>query len=383
MLKLFLRCILSLAVALACMSPAAAQRAPDPLTRFLDSIFKPNAVPPASGGGEATQSPQTAPAPQAKPAPARPRPQAPPQARAKKDTSKKAVVPDPEPQRQTTQPQTPAPQPTPQTASKPEPQAQPQPRSDEREKTEARPAAPEQPKPVSEPEPPAQAVPEQAAEEPQPVVAAPKQVAEPPKPARSTPAQTAPAPTSVAAPASPSTPTSPPVPSSPAAALNQVNAYFNSIDQLSAYFVQKNPNGQQAEGTLSVRRPGQLHFAYTPPSTLEIVSDGRNVAIRDKKLGTNDVYPVGQTPLKFLLQENVDLARDTKVRDVQVGRDGMVTVRFDDSATLGGTSKITLRFDSRANALKQWTIVDAQGYETSVTLSGLNVVHRRDARAAN
>jgi outer membrane lipoprotein-sorting protein len=131
-----------------------------------------------------------------------------------------------------------------------------------------------------------------------------------------------------------------------------------------------------------MRRPGQFHFAYAPPSTLEVVSDGRNVAIRDKKLGTNDVYPVGQTPLKFLVQDNIDLSRDTKVRDVQVGRDGVVTVRFDDSATLGGTSKITLRFDTRANALKQWTIIDAQGYETTVTLSGLNATYRRDARAA-
>jgi outer membrane lipoprotein-sorting protein len=155
------------------------------------------------------------------------------------------------------------------------------------------------------------------------------------------------------------------------------------MDQLTARFVQKNPNGQQVEGTLAVKRPGILQFAYAPPSTLEIVSDGRNVAIRDKKLGTNDVYPVGQTPLKFLLQENVDLGRDTRVRDVQVGRDGVVTVRFDDSATLGGTSRITLRFDSRANALRQWTIVDAQGYETSVTLSGLNVTYREGARAAN
>ncbi|MET0527737.1 MAG: outer-membrane lipoprotein carrier protein LolA, partial [Microvirga sp.] len=92
---------------------------------------------------------------------------------------------------------------------------------------------------------------------------------------------------------------------------------------------------------------------------------------------------VGQTPLKFLLQDNVDLARDTKVQDVQIGRDGMIIVRFDDSATLGGTSKITLRFDSRANALRQWTIIDGQGYETSVTLSGLNVVQKRNANAAS
>ena len=109
--------------------------------------------------------------------------------------------------------------------------------------------------------------------------------------------------------------------------------------------------------------------------------DGRSVAVRDKKLGTNDVYSIRQTPLKFLVQDRVDLAKDTKVQDVQVSSDGVVTVRFEDSTTLGGTSKITLRFDARANALRQWTVIDAQGYETTVALSGLNVVRRTSAEA--
>jgi outer membrane lipoprotein-sorting protein len=357
MLNSSVRCILGLAVALACASPAVAQQPSDPLTRFLDGVFKKPSAPAASASQQT--APQAAPQP-----PAAPRPQAQPQQAPKP----KATVQKPKtPPQRTAQPQ---PRPAPQTAAKPEPQ----PQASAPEKVEAKTAAPEPQKPATE-------APVQAAEQAKPATPPPVKVAEPPKPARSTPAPSAPPPTSVAAPSSAPTPTSPPGPRTPEEALDRVNAYFNSLDVMSAYFVQKNPNGQQAEGTLSMRRPGQFHFAYAPPSTLEVVSDGRNVAIRDKKLGTNDVYPVGQTPLKFLVQDNIDLSRDTKVRDVQVGRDGMVTVRFDDSATLGGTSKITLRFDSRANALKQWTIIDAQGYETSVTLSGLNATYRRDARA--
>ncbi|NBJ22831.1 LolA family protein [Microvirga arsenatis] len=361
MLHSSLRCILGLAVALACAAPAAAQQPSDPLTRFLDGIFKkpsppasaPQAPPQAEPAPPAAARPQAQPRPQ--PRAAAPKPQAP--------AAQRTAKPQPKPQAE--------PGPEPRTAAKPQPAAAPS--------ADVKPAAPEPPKPA--PAPPAQTV-----EEPRPAAPAPApaKVAEPPKPARSTPAQAAPAATAataVAAPPTAPTPTSPPGPKSPEEALDRVNAYFNSIDQLSATFVQKNPNGQQAEGTLSLRRPGQFHFAYAPPSTLEVVSDGRNVAIRDKKLGTNDVYPVGQTPLKFLVQDNIDLSRDTKVRDVQVGRDGVVTVRFDDSATLGGTSKITLRFDTRANALKQWTIIDAQGYETTVTLSGLNATYRRDVRA--
>ncbi|MBF9196854.1 LolA family protein [Microvirga terrestris] len=349
------RYILGLALALACVSPAAAQQPSDPLTRFLDGVFK-KPAPPAS----APQVESAAPAP-AKPSPqaqSRPQPSA---------AAPKPLAPAPQKAAQ------PKPQPAPQTASKPQPK--PQAPAAVSEKPVSQPPAPAPQKPA----PPA---PAQTAEPPKPVEASPPvKVTEPPKPARSTPVQAAPAVTAVAAPASAPTPTSPPGPKSPEEALDRVNAYFNSIDQLSAYFVQKNPNGQQAEGNLSMRRPGQFHFAYAPPSTLEVISDGRNVAIRDKKLGTNDVYPVAQTPLKFLVQDNIDLSRDTKVRDVQVGRDGVVTVRFDDSATLGGTSKITLRFDTRANALKAWTIVDAQGYETTVTLSGVNATYRRDARA--
>lgn len=356
MLKSFLRCTFGFALALASVVPAAAQqRTSDPLTRFLDSVFKPQQA------QQAPAAPEQVPAaePEAAPAPA-PAPAA-PQSQVATESKPKTVAPKPKPQTAQPRPQA---KPAPQTASKPEPKpAEPKPTPAATEVKQAAPAVVEEPKAA--------------------VTPAPAKVAAPPKPARSTPAQAIPAPTSVAAPAAAVTPTSPPNPSSPAAALERVNAYFNNMDQMSAYFVQKNPNGQQVEGTLSVRRPGQLHFAYAPPSTLEIVSDGRNVAIRDKKLGTNDVYPVGQTPLKFLLQDHVDLSRDTKVQDVQVARDGVITVRFEDSATLGGTSKITLRFDSRANALKQWTIVDAQGYETSVTLSGLNMVPRRDANAAN
>jgi outer membrane lipoprotein-sorting protein len=183
--------------------------------------------------------------------------------------------------------------------------------------------------------------------------------------------------------AQPAAAAAPSIPTSPAAAVARVNGYFNSIDQLTASFVQTNAGGQSMQGTLTLKRPGQLRFSYAPPSTLEVVSDGRSVAVRDKKLGTNDVYPVGQTPLKFLMKDDFDLARDTQVRDVQTASDGLVTVKFEDSATFGGTSKISLRFDARAGRLRGWTVLDPQGFETTVALSDVNVVQRTQARASN
>ncbi|HLM40804.1 MAG TPA: outer-membrane lipoprotein carrier protein LolA [Microvirga sp.] len=385
MLLRYLRYILGVGAVLAWLTPALAQQAGDPLTRLLDSFFKPPAG--QSGNAQPGASEQPRPAPRAAPAPrAQPaaRAQQPSQAEPGKAPPQKAAAPKQEPK--PAQPQLQA-QPE---APKAEPKAEAKPPTGPSDGVAE--AKPEPPRPAAAPPAGAseqpKARPVQAAEpprsDPKPVEAAAKP-ATPPASVREAPkaAEAPPAPTPPATPVAAKVQTPSPIPASPAAALDQVNSYFNGIDQLTAYFVQKNPNGQQVEGTLAIKRPGILRFAYAPPSALEIVSDGRSVAIRDKKLGTNDVYPVGQTPLKFLLQENVDLGRDTKVRDVQVGRDGLVTVRFDDSATFGGTSRITLRFDARANALRQWIIVDSQGYETSVTLSNLNVTHKKDARATN
>lgn len=181
-----------------------------------------------------------------------------------------------------------------------------------------------------------------------------------------------------AGPAKPAGPNIAALPTTPAAALDRVNTYLSSFETITGKFVQHNPDGGRAEGTLYVQKPGRLRFKYDPPSTLEVVADGRSVAVRDSRLNTQDVYSIGQTPLKFLLKDKIDLAVDTKVLDVVNEPNGMIRVTIEDRATLGGTSKITLIFDARANQLKQWNVVDPQGYKTTVSLYNLEVVKRAE-----
>lgn len=157
------------------------------------------------------------------------------------------------------------------------------------------------------------------------------------------------------------------------AAIERLNAYFNGIGVLTANFVQTNADGRKVSGTLMLKRPGEFRFAYAAPSTLEIVSDGRKVAIRDSRLRTNDVYPLDQTPLKFLVKDRFDIAKDTKVTDVKTERDGTIRVSFEDGATFGGTSRVELTFDASKDSLKDWTLTDPQGYRTVVTLSDIVV----------
>ncbi|MGL4439441.1 MAG: outer-membrane lipoprotein carrier protein LolA [Bosea sp. (in: a-proteobacteria)] len=166
-------------------------------------------------------------------------------------------------------------------------------------------------------------------------------------------------------------------PLSEEAALDRVNTYMNSFRTLIADFTQLGADGRKYEGKLYIQRPGRMRFEYRPPATIEVISDGTTVAVRDKKLATQDNYLIGQTPLKFLLKEQIDLKRDVKVMRVTSSPD-MIRVTVEDRATLGGTSRITLHYDPKANRLRQWVIIDPQGYETSVQVANLDTGRRPD-----
>src|SRR5271156_68536 len=164
---------------------------------------------------------------------------------------------------------------------------------------------------------------------------------------------------------------------SPDEIVAKANDFLNTTRIMSADFVQIGPDGKRSEGLLVVQRPGRMLFRYKPPQHMEIVANGRSVAVRDLKLGTQDLYLIAQTPLKFLLSDHIDLSKDTKVKRVEM--DGRAaTIEIEDKATLGGKSNITLVFDPETFELKQWTVIDPQGFRTLVTLFALDLVTKPD-----
>ena len=161
-------------------------------------------------------------------------------------------------------------------------------------------------------------------------------------------------------------------------AIEKANAFFNGAGTMIGNFVQVGADGHRNEGKLYVQRPGRMRFEYAKPATLEIIADGTSVAVRDRKLATQDLYLIGQTPLKFLLKERIDLARDTKVLGVS-GDANAVSINIEDKATFGGTSRIRLSFDPATFMLKQWRVTDPQGYETQVSLFDLDLATKPNA----
>jgi len=175
----------------------------------------------------------------------------------------------------------------------------------------------------------------------------------------------------------PSKTTPPPAPIDAQTAIAKANTYFNQNSTMIGDFVQIGGDGRRSEGKLYVARPGRLRFEYALPATLEIVADGQSVAVVDRKLGTKQAYFIEDTPLKFLLKDKIDLAKDTQV--VSVTNDAnAVSILLEDKKAFGGTSFVKLMFDPKTFQLKQWQITDPQGFETLVSLFNIDLTKQPD-----
>jgi len=162
------------------------------------------------------------------------------------------------------------------------------------------------------------------------------------------------------------------------ALIDRVNVYLMSVQTLVGDFVQVGPDGRRAEGRIYLQKPGRVKFEYNPPSPIELVSDGSSLVVRDRKLETQDLYPLSQTPLRFLLADRIDLLRETNV--VAVSADDMfVSLMLEEKQTLGGTHKVLLMFGAKDMQLKQWTITDPQGFDTTVALHNLDYSKKLDS----
>jgi outer membrane lipoprotein-sorting protein len=150
------------------------------------------------------------------------------------------------------------------------------------------------------------------------------------------------------------------------AALFNITGYLNSFRTMQGQFIQFGPHGEQSEGVFYIARPGKIRFHYSPPVKLDVIADGKNVAVRDTRAMTQDFYPLSKTPLRYLLAEDIDLTSDRLVREVREEPDLIAVVIVEKAAFVDG--KLTMVFDKRTFELKQWIVTDAQGLNTSVAI---------------
>jgi outer membrane lipoprotein-sorting protein len=146
----------------------------------------------------------------------------------------------------------------------------------------------------------------------------------------------------------------------------RIEAYLNGITTMRAKFQQVDGAGNQAYGTISVRRPGFLRVQYDPPSQVILVADSIAVSYYDAELNQLNQAPLGLSPLWFLLRDHVSLGGDVTVtsfvREPNAFQIGIVQTDEPDAGT------VTLGLGDKPLDLQQWTIVDSKGQQVHVAL---------------
>jgi outer membrane lipoprotein-sorting protein len=155
----------------------------------------------------------------------------------------------------------------------------------------------------------------------------------------------------------------------------RVSSYLSSLQTVVGNFVQVGPDGTKTKGDFYIQKPGKVRFEYEAPSPVAIIADGSSLVVRDRKLATQDIYPLSQTPIRFLLSDRIDLMKDTNVVSVTAD-DLYISVTIEEKQALIGTSRLMLMIGTKDGQLKQWTVTDPQGYDTTVAVYNLDTTKK-------
>ncbi len=149
--------------------------------------------------------------------------------------------------------------------------------------------------------------------------------------------------------------------------LKQIEDYLNNIKTMQASFVQTASNGNTAEGKLYIQKPNKIRMEYNPPVDVDIIGDGDYIVYNDKELDQVTNIDYDDIPASLILANDVKLdGKAFKVIDYY--QDAGITkikVQYQEKEDIG---PISLTFNNNPFELKQWSIVDPQSVEVTVSL---------------
>lgn len=157
--------------------------------------------------------------------------------------------------------------------------------------------------------------------------------------------------------------------------LNEISNIMNRIGKAETTFTQFNADGSRSKGKLYINRPGRMRFEYAGKGDLLVVAGGGNVAIFDGPKDRNpESYPLKRTPLNILLQRQVDVRKSKMVTGKTY--DGKLTTVLAQDPKHPEYGTIAMRFGGSPAALREWTIVNEFGEQTTVKLGQLQPVDK-------
>jgi len=162
-----------------------------------------------------------------------------------------------------------------------------------------------------------------------------------------------------------------PAPTATSGELKAVEVSLAATQSMTADFLQTDGKGRQMAGTLSLKRPGKIRFAYGGGVNMLLVANGQTLSFIDYDVGQKSSWPIAKSPLAVLLSPNPDLGRIARIMPSE--SPNVVVVRARD-ARRPEFGTLVMAFQRAGDApgglrLEGWTAIDAQNKRTSVRLS--------------
>ena len=150
----------------------------------------------------------------------------------------------------------------------------------------------------------------------------------------------------------------------------QLGSHLTSVKTMSADFTQTDPRGRTATGTLQLKRPGKVRFAYSSGDLL-LVANGSTLTFIDYQVGQKSSWPLSKTPLGVLLSGSPNLKGKAQI--VPSADPKVMIVRARDPTQYGSLTLAFIRSGSAPGGLQLygWTAIDAQNKRTTVKLSNV------------
>lgn len=151
--------------------------------------------------------------------------------------------------------------------------------------------------------------------------------------------------------------------------IRDVERYLNGLRTAESTFVQSGAaaEGVMATGTFYLNRPGRLRFEYAEPFNDVIVADGVMIHFYDDEFESVSDAPIGSTLADFLLRKKISLSDDIKIMSV-FRKDKLLHVMLA-LAEDPEAGSLTLAFHENPLQLAKWSVIDAQGIVTEITLT--------------
>ena len=153
--------------------------------------------------------------------------------------------------------------------------------------------------------------------------------------------------------------------------MKSVETSLAATRAMTANFVQTDGKGRQMAGTLTLKRPGMIRFAYGGGINMLLVANGKTLNFIDYDVGQKSSWPIAKSPLAVLLSPNPDLGRIARIMPSENKQ--VIVVRARDARRPEfGTIVLAFQRNSAAPGglqLEGWTAIDAQNKRTTVRLS--------------